>query len=549
MPFRFRRSVKILPGLRINLSKSGASVSLGGRGFHYTLGPKGTRITAGIPGTGLSWTEYKTHARHSPYARDISSPQPPQSTSAQHCDSLEVIQNASAGQINAFSTSELAPILNRANRRIRLAPAVLVICILLFIAALVQTDQAWVGWTALDAAIFIPTAVLIDRYRRSVKVAFDSAGLTARISEALIVAFNDLMQCKATWIVQAESQTADWKRNAGATSLHRRRKISLRLGKPGCIRGRSKFPFFHIGADELYLLPDAALAVVGGQIASVGYGELAFSNHTVKFIETERVPSDTTIFEHTWRYVNKSGGPDRRFINNRRLPICLYGEVSFWSAGGLNCKLQVSKPTGADSLYKVIEALKQTATELPKSVTYIKSAKYWPAALFIIVFLSFAFVQGLFLQPDALKALADKFSQEQPIVSRNADVPVAPTSKPLTAPPKSMPLDLRPSSRRTEVSARPPLPHEEQTFVGSWSETSCDPGMPDIVITSQRAVSSAAGVCQFSNVRPAGSGWNIDTLCSNSGETWRATINLALAGNTLIWTGRDGTQTQYHRCQ
>ena len=32
--------------------------------------------------------------------------------------------------------------------------------------------------------------------------------------------------------------------------------------------------------------------------------------------------------DYTWQYANKSGGPDRRFNNNRQLPICLYGILS-----------------------------------------------------------------------------------------------------------------------------------------------------------------------------------------------------------------------------
>ncbi|MCU1314919.1 MAG: hypothetical protein JWN63_241 [Candidatus Acidoferrum typicum] len=56
MGFRFRRSAKLLPGVRLNLGKRGASVSVGVRGAHVTYGPTGTRTTVGIPGTGLSYT-------------------------------------------------------------------------------------------------------------------------------------------------------------------------------------------------------------------------------------------------------------------------------------------------------------------------------------------------------------------------------------------------------------------------------------------------------------------------------------------------------------
>ena len=57
MSFRFSRRVSIIPGLRVNLSRSGASLSIGHRGAWYTVGPRGRRVTLGLPGTGLYWTE------------------------------------------------------------------------------------------------------------------------------------------------------------------------------------------------------------------------------------------------------------------------------------------------------------------------------------------------------------------------------------------------------------------------------------------------------------------------------------------------------------
>jgi hypothetical protein len=56
MGFRFRRSVKILPGIRLNFGKRGVSTSIGVRGAHVTFGKTGTRTTVGLPGSGLSYT-------------------------------------------------------------------------------------------------------------------------------------------------------------------------------------------------------------------------------------------------------------------------------------------------------------------------------------------------------------------------------------------------------------------------------------------------------------------------------------------------------------
>lgn len=57
MGFRFRKSVKIAPGIKINFNKKSWGVTVGKRGAHYTINSKGKRTASvGIPGTGLSYT-------------------------------------------------------------------------------------------------------------------------------------------------------------------------------------------------------------------------------------------------------------------------------------------------------------------------------------------------------------------------------------------------------------------------------------------------------------------------------------------------------------
>jgi tetratricopeptide (TPR) repeat protein len=56
MGFRFFKRIKLLPGVHLNLTKRGASVSAGPRGAKVTVGTSGVRGTVGIPGTGLYYT-------------------------------------------------------------------------------------------------------------------------------------------------------------------------------------------------------------------------------------------------------------------------------------------------------------------------------------------------------------------------------------------------------------------------------------------------------------------------------------------------------------
>jgi hypothetical protein len=73
MSIRFRRRLSIFPGFRLNLSRSGVSVSLGGRGAWYTIGRHGTRATVGLPGSGLSYSSYRRYPHHVVRPRPLSS--------------------------------------------------------------------------------------------------------------------------------------------------------------------------------------------------------------------------------------------------------------------------------------------------------------------------------------------------------------------------------------------------------------------------------------------------------------------------------------------
>jgi hypothetical protein len=56
MGFRFRKSIKVLPGIRLNVGKRGInSVSVGGHGVTTNIGKHGAHTTYSIPGTGISY--------------------------------------------------------------------------------------------------------------------------------------------------------------------------------------------------------------------------------------------------------------------------------------------------------------------------------------------------------------------------------------------------------------------------------------------------------------------------------------------------------------
>ncbi|MCL6236954.1 DUF4236 domain-containing protein [Acinetobacter sp. ANC 5033] len=58
MGFNFRKSFKIAPGVRLNVSKKGVTgVSVGGKGARVTVGKKAVRSSVSAPGTGVSYSK------------------------------------------------------------------------------------------------------------------------------------------------------------------------------------------------------------------------------------------------------------------------------------------------------------------------------------------------------------------------------------------------------------------------------------------------------------------------------------------------------------
>jgi len=116
MSLRFRRTMKLAPGLRLNITKQGFSISAGPRGAKLTIGTSGARVSAGIPGTGLYYSEKLGGSTSRPAAsghREVLSV-----TSSSQLESLiregVVLANPVTGR--RYSTVQLEAMLRRLRR-------------------------------------------------------------------------------------------------------------------------------------------------------------------------------------------------------------------------------------------------------------------------------------------------------------------------------------------------------------------------------------------------------------------------------------------------
>ena len=144
------------------------------------------------------------------------------------------------------------------------------------------------------------------------------------------------------WKITRVNPVVNTKYSAGASST---------VGLSICtVYKKAIFPFksnvpaasFKTKNEILVFLPDRLCSIHGNIVNVISYSDIQITTRTTRFIEYGQVLKDTSVVGSTWKYVNKSGGPDKRFKDNRELPICLYGEIELKSTSGLNIVLMFS---------------------------------------------------------------------------------------------------------------------------------------------------------------------------------------------------------------
>jgi len=146
-----------------------------------------------------------------------------------------------------------------------------------------------------------------------------------------ITSFSNLIATKSSWRLKSKVAVGDWKRNAGSNSALTRHRAKIGKQNPNLLKTNVEVWGVDAGSIKLYLLPDRFFVFQDGVYSAISYSELQASLQDLEYVEQESLPSDATVIGKTWKYVRRDGGPDKRFNNNRQLPIVRYGVVAFSS--------------------------------------------------------------------------------------------------------------------------------------------------------------------------------------------------------------------------
>ena len=361
MGFYLRKSVRVGP-FRFNLSGSGVGVSVGVPGFRIGSGPRGNYVQMGAHGIYYRASLNNPHQhRAAALVRPVQPPalrSMPQSDLDRTHEPLKEIESGDVAQMVDSSSKALLDEISHKQRAMRLYPFAVVATI---VAVSASVLAHWPQWASIAVGvvglIVIAAVVLRDTLHKSVVVFYDLDPSMQQFYQSLLDAANRMAACSGVWHVEAAGAVRDRKYHAGASTLLRRKPTFIQKAAPGYLKTNIATIALGVGLQTLHFFPDRVLVYDRGGVGAVAYSDLRLDAHATRFIEDGAAPSDATVVGQTWRFVNKNGGPDKRFNNNRQLPICLYDEVTLQSASGLNELVQLSKSGVASPFGAAITAL------------------------------------------------------------------------------------------------------------------------------------------------------------------------------------------------
>jgi hypothetical protein len=331
MGFYLRKSISLGP-IRINLSKSGLG---------FSTGVKGLRL--GIRPDGRSYVHAGRYGLY--YRQELGRPAKPEKEVADVATPPTFVYDpVLAGTVKDRVQGGLAALLQDSYSRPRLD--YLAIGVLLVACAF---GFAW-NWIA-GGVVSVLSILVVARIscwetrRRTVYLNYQMEGIVLQAYQRLVDSFNRLASCSRIWVTTSSTRIdslAGFKQHAGATSLSQRAVARVGDGTPPWVEANVQIPTIQARGQTLYFLPDGIVVYDHTGVAFIDYTDVSPSTETVRFIE-ESSPHDAVVVDRTWLHPNKDGGPDKRFAENRQLPVCLYGDLELRSPSGLLAFLQTSR--------------------------------------------------------------------------------------------------------------------------------------------------------------------------------------------------------------
>jgi Protein of unknown function (DUF4236) len=356
MGFRFYKSFKLFPGVRVNLSKSGLSATVGIPGANINFGSRGTRTTLGIPGSGLSYVTQQKNSSASSNSAPSNLPvehyEPDTRFNSQFIDqpTQRKIQSESIGELSSSGLEQLLESTKQlAKQRADIADHIRRLTNNLgAVSSKLKNKRASLfrffyrkNISKLNKQAWQLSADLEDHKNwlsnSKIELEFISHPSVKTSYGHVVRAFENLRNCHSTWDVTADKTINKVQERSAANKGIFREKIDLKFSPTDFFSFHGKsMQFENANGEDIHILPEIIFMLrADGEIALIEIKELELEYSATHFIEEGEIPSDSELVGQTWAKVNKNGKPDLRFINNYEIPILRYGEIQFRTKTGL----------------------------------------------------------------------------------------------------------------------------------------------------------------------------------------------------------------------
>ena len=335
MGLRYRKSINLGGGFRVNISKSGIGYSWGVKGARITKTARGTtRSTLSIPGTGISYVEETSNRKNKKTNQGYVN-----GNGQQKGTSTEIVN------VDDYQPVEYEQLLNSI-KKVRNINSLSTILI----------------WTFLLSAtpIFILTGiagVILKIYvhtKMGIPMEYEFDAESKESYDNLCVTWMSMNNNKKFWQIMSEDSIN--KKISGGADRGITRVTAKAINKVPYFIKPNVTPFgLQLKKKQLFFLPDKLLVISGRKVGAINYTDVDMGLGVTYFVETDSVPKDAKIIRQTWLKVNRNGQPDKRFKDNRQVPVCEYGRIVVQYGNTLYVELMCSNSETISDMRKFAE--------------------------------------------------------------------------------------------------------------------------------------------------------------------------------------------------
>jgi len=380
----YRKRIRILPGVTLNLSKSGISTTIGIKGFSVNVGQNGAYLNTGIPGTGLYQRQKIGNFNN----------QQPTALDTKIYEQVEELPSQDLTSTELFGLK--TQIVDTYNERITIQGEIqsdkkitkwsIIFAIISGIISAFNFDSYSINTVFVIFAVitglllFMGVGFAISKSKKESILENITLKVDVSMDEQIETKFNELQRkfsdmqstSRAYYIANQSYITNQVQQRTSASYTVTRNAVDLYKSFENnfIITPYQPIILNTVNDGTLLLYPGFLVIIYNNPqynqnaIHVTKWKDINIMNSTVNFHEEDGVPNDSEIVGRTWKYVNKNGSPDKRYSYNPEIPIVRYYELTIIVSNKSGYCYYISNVNRGEAFYKAFEDFKSAIVKL-----------------------------------------------------------------------------------------------------------------------------------------------------------------------------------------